>query len=380
MASTLTPSVPKTLTRLILPAFNDPLVLEQAPIPAETAAGSVLLQILSTSLSPHHRIGFAGKSFLSVPVPYAPGNSAVARVVSVGPDAVRLKPGQLVFVNGFLSARDDPEGTRVLLGLHDGGGPEGQAKLFAAWKGLWADFAIAPLENCFLLDEKVLVEDMGYSFGDIHYIERLAVAYGGVSAAQLRPGQTVIVAPATGHFSGAVAELAAQIGCKVIALSRSASKLAPLTSHHSRVTALEITGDEVKDFAALTALCPDGADAYIDISPPEATANPHHFNVSLNAVRSGAMVVFMGAMGNVTINYTALMLRSITIKAQFMYNREELVNLIKMVETGVSKLGKDAGHEVVNGGYALEDWETAVVEAEGAAKWGQQVLFVPKKD
>jgi D-arabinose 1-dehydrogenase-like Zn-dependent alcohol dehydrogenase len=234
------------------------------------------------------------------------------------------------------------------------------------------------MENCFPLNEKILVDEMRYSFGDINYIERLAVAYGGVSAAQLHASQTVIVAPATGHFSGAVAELAAQIGCSVIALSRSASKLTPLTSRHPRITGLELTGDEGKDIAAIMALCPNGADAFIDISPPEATVSPHHLAVGFKTVRSGATVVFLGAMGDVKVNYVGLMGRSITIKGQFMYSREELVRLVKMVETGVVKLGKDAGHELVNGGYPLEDWETAIAEAEGAVNWGQQVVFLPK--
>ncbi|KAH6891526.1 hypothetical protein B0T10DRAFT_402453, partial [Thelonectria olida] len=380
MASSSTTSIPQTMTSLVLPAFNQPLVFEKTPIPPETAPGSVLVQILSTALRPHHRLGFTRKSFLSFPIPYTPGNSGIARVISVGPDAASLKPGQLVFVNGFLAARDDPEGTQVLLGLHDGGGPEGQAKLFAAWKGLWRDIGIVPMENCLALNEKILVDDMGYSFGDLNYIERLSVAYGGVSAAQLHAGQTVIVAPATGHFSGAVAELAAQIGCSVIALSRSASKLIPLTSRHPRITGLELTGDEGNDIAAIMALCPSGADAFIDVSPPEATASPHHLAVGVKAVRSGATVVFLGAMGDVKVSYVGLMARSITLKGQFMYSRAELARLTKMIETGVVKLGEDAGHELVNGGYPLEDWEAAVAEAEGAVKWGQQVVFLPKKN
>ncbi|KAM5344239.1 hypothetical protein ACJ41O_012776 [Fusarium nematophilum] len=369
--------VPETTTSLILPAFNQPLLLEKTPTPTTTSPGSVLVRILTTSIRPHNRLGFMGKGFLSFPIPYSPGNVAIGRVLSVGPDVVALQPNQLVFVDCLLRARDDPEGTQALLGLYDGGGSAKPAKLFEAWKGLWRDVATVPAENCLMLNEAVLRDEMGYSFSDLNYIERLGVAYGGISAAKLRPGETVIAAPATGHFSGAVAELAAQMGCRVIALTRSAPKLAPLTSVYPRIIPLELTGDAEKDTAALRALCPNGADAFIDTSPSEATASPHHLPICINTLRSGGRVVFLGAMLDVTVNYIGLMARNITLKGQFMCSRSELASLIKMIETGVVKLGKDAGHEVVDGGFAMEDWEKAIDVAEKSTGWGQQVLFKP---
>ncbi|KAH0422504.1 hypothetical protein CcaCcLH18_12763 [Colletotrichum camelliae] len=370
-------TIPETTTALVLPVFNEPLNLEKTPTPKTTPVGSVLVRVLSTSVRPHNRAGFSGKSPLSLPVPYNPGDSGVGRVIAVGPDAVAIKPGQLVYLNGFYLARDDPEGTRVLTGLHNGFGDPGQAKLFEQLGGLWRDVATVPLENAIPLNEKLLVDELGYSFGELNYIQRLSVAYGGVSAADLRAGETVIVAPATGHFSGAVAEIAAQIGCKVIALSRSASKLEPLTSRHPRIAALELSGDEKKDVAAIRALAPGGVDAYIDVSPPPATASPHHLTASLASLRPFGRAVFLGMMFDVKVNYMSLMARNITIKGQHMYTRPGLVSLVKMVETGVIKLGKDAGHEIVERGFSLEEWEEAITVAEKATSWGQQVLLYP---
>ncbi|KAK2042688.1 zinc-binding dehydrogenase [Colletotrichum somersetense] len=371
------PAIPETTTALVLPAFNEPLNLEKTPTPKAAPAGLVLVRVLSTSVRPHNRAGFSGKSPLSLPVPYNPGDSGVGRVLAVGPDAVAVKPGQLVYLNGFYLARDDPEGTRVLAGLHDGFGDPGQAKLFRQLGGLWRDVAAVPLENAVPLDEGRLVGGLGYSFGDLNYIQRLSVAYGGVSAAGLRAGETVVVAPATGHFSGAVAEIAAQIGCKVVALSRSASKLEPLASRHPRIAALELSGDEKKDVAAISALAPGGADAYIDVSPPPATASPHHLAVSLASLRPFGRAVLLGMMFDVKVNYMSLMARNITIKGQHMYTRAELVSLVKMVEAGVIKLGKDAGHEIVDRGFSMEEWEEAIAVAEKATGWGQQVLIYP---
>ncbi len=69
-----------------------------------------------------------------MPLPLTIGSSAVARVHSVGPDATLLKEGQLVLVDSFIKARDDP-GTQFLFGLHEGG-TEGSRKLMGE---VWRD-------------------------------------------------------------------------------------------------------------------------------------------------------------------------------------------------------------------------------------------------
>ena len=303
----------------------------------------------------------------------------MARILAVGSDAVTLEPGKLVWVNGFIAAWDDPEGTQMLLGLTNGGGGK-MGTLFDAWAGVWTDVASLPLENCVSRNEELLCTKLGYSFVDLEYIERLAVANWGCRAADIRPGETVVVSPSTGHYSGAVAELAAQVGCRVIALSRSVTKLQPLTSRHPRITALELKGDANTDSSAICALLPavsNGADALIDVSPPQATASPSHLNAGLNALRPGGRAVLPGTMGDVSINYASLMMRNINIKGQWMYPRAWLMDLIQAIEAGVVRLGRDAGHEVVDGGFAFEDWEKATCVAEEAAQWGRQTLFLP---
>lgn len=373
-------SIPATTRALVLPTFNQPLSLEKTETPTSMPTGSALVKILATTIRPHNREGFESKGFLTFPLPFAPGNSGVGRVLTAGDDAASLKPGQLVWVNGFVTSRDDPQNTQVLLGLHDNHGEPKSGRLFASWKGLWRDVAVMPLENCIPLNEDVLVGKMGYSFGDLEYIERLAVAHGGISAANLRAGETVVVAPATGHYSGATAELAAEMGCRVIALTRSAERLKPLASRYpNNIISIEMTGDVEADTAAVRAVLPRavGADAFIDVSPPNAGPSPPHFTVGMNVLRPYSRVILLGALPSVSISYWTTMVRCISIRGQWMYKREEAEHLVKMIEAGVVKLGKDAGHELVGGGFALEDWEEAIAAAEKATQWGRQVLFMP---
>jgi threonine dehydrogenase-like Zn-dependent dehydrogenase len=369
-------SIPETSTRLVLPDFNHPLTLTTSPV-SPPGLGTVLVRILSTSIRPHHRAGFAGKSPLSLPTPYTPGFTAIARVLAAGPDAAVLAPGQLVYVDALLRARDDPAGTQVLLGLHQGFS-EAERRLFGCWQGTWGDVVAVPMESCVALREE-LAKQAGYSFGDLMHIERLAVANGGIQAANLHPGETVIIAPATGHYSGAAAELAAQLGCNVIAVTRSATKLDRLASlYPTRITVVELTGDTATDTAAIRTACPPGsggADALIDVTPGTATGSSGHLNAALDALRSEARVAMIGSLGDFTINYASLLFRNINVRFKFMYTHGELLTLIRQIESGIVKLGEAAGHQVQT--FKMDDWDAATLAAEGAVEWGRQVVFAP---
>ncbi|KFA63820.1 hypothetical protein S40285_07772 [Stachybotrys chlorohalonatus IBT 40285] len=377
--------IPEHATGLVLKAYKEPLVFEKFPLPRSAPTGTALVQTLVVGIRPHCREHFAGNGFLKFNLPFISGNSCVARVISAGPDAVALRPGQLVFVHGFGVARDDPVNTQTLLGLHRGNGltAEGAERagvLFDQWPGYWRDFCSVPLENCIALDEKRLVDELGYTFDDLMYIDRLLVAYGSVNAAKLMAGETVVVAPATGHFSGAVVEVAAQIGCRVIALTRSAKKLEPLSSRHANIVVVEVTGDRAADVAAIRSHLPSlklGADAYIDVSPPQATGNSQHFDMGLEVLRPGARAVLTGALFTATIPYFSLLLRNITLVGKWMYTWEEAERVARMVEAGVFKLGKQAGHDSGSRGFKFEDWEEGLLEAEKAVEWGRHVVFKP---
>ena len=377
------PSIPKTSTALVFKAFNEPLILEKTSPPTSAPAGAALVQVLAAVIRPHYREHFAGRGFLQVPPMSIPGHACVGRILAVGPDAVSLRPGQLVFAHGFMAARDDPVNTGVLFGLHraNGQGTEQAGVLFDHWKGFWQEVNTVPLESCIALDESRLMGELYYGFDDLMYLDRLSVAYGSISSAKLIAGQVVVVAPATGHYSGAVAELAAQIGCRVIALTRNASKLKVLTSRHPNITAVELTGDRVTDVTTVRGLLPPtnnaGADAFIDVSPPQATGNSHHFDIGLEVLRPGARALLTGALQTVTIPYFNLMCRNITIIGKWMFTRHEMVAVARMVEAGVVKLGKQAGHEHVGGGFKFEEWERALVVAEDTLEWGRDVMFMP---
>ncbi len=166
--------------------------------------GTAVVQIIAAGIGPGHGYlvthDVPGFSF---PVPSVYGSNAVDRVVSVGSDSVSIKEGQLVTVDPFATARDDPN-VEIIVGLMDSG--ENKAKTFASDTWLddcWQTHAVVPLENAVPLDEEVLVGKHGYDIEELTVIVRLSVAYGAISNVDIKAGEIVIVGPATGQFGGA---------------------------------------------------------------------------------------------------------------------------------------------------------------------------------
>lgn len=348
--------------------------IESRPVP-QAAPGQAVVQVLAATITPNSAFSLTVPipSF-SFPTPSTYGSSAIGRIVSVGHDAVTLQPGQLVLVDSDVTSRDDPDG-EFLLGLMDGGTEKSRKLAEGAWRdGCWANHVVVPLENATPLDEDVLVRQQGHSIPELMYLPRHAVPYGGVSAIDVKAGETVLVGPATGHFGGAAVEVAAARGARVVAFGRNRDVLARIRAAVPRAETVVLTGDADADAAALRAFGP--ADAYVDFTPFQAT-NPTHIGAAIRALRRRGRVVLMGGVpSEISIPYWYIMVNSIDIKGRWMYSRGELRELIKMVETGVLKIGKPAGHEVV-GEFPLEDYEKALELATKSSAWGQQVVFVP---
>jgi hypothetical protein len=81
-------------------------------------------------------------------------------------------------------------------------------------------------------------------------------------------------------------------------------------------------------------------------------------------------------MGDVSISYLDLMLRSLRLYGRYMYERNHTVRLIKMVEAGLLPLGEKVGVSVV-GTFNLTQIYDALELAEKEPGWGRQVLLLP---
>lgn len=356
-------SLPATHRALVCCEIGKPLTIESRPVP-EILPGSVIVRVLATTIeAAFDRLITGGIPGLTVPTPLVPGSRAIGRVAAIGPDTTTLKVGQLVVVEPFVRGRDNPN-VQILWGLGVfGGDPAAIALAEGAWRdGVSAEYARTPLENTHALNEKLLLGNpadggLGYTLADLTYIVRCAVPYGGFRGINLQAGETVIVAPATGAYSSAAVEVAIAMGAKVIAVGRNLSKLQKVAAISPRVSIYEMKNDPAIDIQALRAF--GTIDAFLDLSPHIANETTH-VGSCIMAVRPYGRISLMGVLSkNIDVPYGMAVLNNLTIRGQYMYEREDIVNLIKLVESGVLKLGKEAGHEVV-GRYGLDQFGEAI--------------------
>ena len=161
------------------------------------------------------------------------------------------------------------------------------------------------------------------------------------------------------------------MGARVIAMSRNLDGLQRIAKNNPRVHIVQTKGDVEEDAKALQQF--GTIDAYIDISPP---VNTTHVRSCLMALKQYGRASLMGVIQNdLPISYSTMVMKSLTIRGQHMYEREDVRGIIKLAESGLLKLGKSAGVDFI-GEFPLEEWEQAFNLAADNNKAGKGVLFV----
>ena len=323
---------------------------------------------------------YDGSRKYAYPTPLVPGTSAIGRVAAVGPDSVLLTPGQLVFIDCVIRGRDDPAAI-FLSGISEGGSDGSRRLMAGEWRdSTYAQYVKAPLESCFALRESLLCGSpadggLGYEVQRLAYLSALLVPFGGLRDIRLEAGETVIVAPATGPFGGAAVLVALAMGVRVIAMGRDVQKLARLKVRGGRrVETVRITGDLGEEVAALKEF--GAADAFFDISPREA-AKSTHIRSAILSLRHGGRVSLMGGLQeDVAIPHKIVMRKDIRLHGKWMYSRDDIGLLVKMVEIGILGLEERDGVSIV-GTFPLDKWQEAFDMAAKNAAMGQIVLLNP---
>ena len=232
-----------------------------------------------------------------------------------------------------------------------------------------------PLETCWALNEKALCGDLGYTIPDLTQLTVQAVALGGLQGIGLKAGETIIVAPATGIYSSAAVVVADAMGANVIACGRNINALKMLEATFPRVRIVQFKGDIEEDTAQILAHGP--ADAYIELSPPAASESSH-FRSCFAALGRNARVALVGgsATKNLHVSYLETISKNLTIYGSAMYESGIVKMLIKMAESGVLKLGKNGGQEIV-GEFPLEELDKAFDTTIAKSAAGQMTVLIP---
>ena len=336
-------------------AYGEPLEITNIPDP-KPGAGELVVRMLAAPVASYAREVFNGTRPYPLLLPLVPGVGGIGVVEEVGPDATRLRPGQLVFCDATVRSRDDAVSPDVMLQGWIAPG-EGAQRMQSHFRhGAFAERMLLPLENATVLNGLDAYDPV-----KLAWLATPLVPYGGFLAANLQAGQTVAVVGATGHFGSAGVAVALAMGsARVVALGRDAGRLKMLTDlFGARVLPVVLSGEEAQDRESIKQSAGAPLDCVLDMLSPVQDFTP--VRAAILALRSGGTAVLMGGvMADIALPYREVMRRSLVVRGQYMYPRFAVAQLAGMVRAGLLDLqpfevhafGLDQANEAVE--YAAQ--------------------------
>ncbi|AUX46320.1 alcohol dehydrogenase [Sorangium cellulosum] len=342
----------------VLKAFGSPLAIETLPDPI-LGTGEVIVDVMAASVVSYANEAFSGARNYLLDLPLAPGIGAVGRVRAVGPDATRLAAGDWVACDPTVRSRDDALSPDILLQGWTAGG-EGGLRLQAHFRhGPFAERIMIPTENAVRLGAIDTADAARWCA-----LNTLLVPYGGLLAANLQAGETILISGATGNFGSAGVALALAMGAAcVIAPGRNEEALEDLTRRFGRrVRAVKLLGSEEDDRKRMLQAAPGPIDRVLDLLPPSAPAAA--VRAAAMTVRPHGTIVLMGGVAvGLELPYRHLMRNCITLRGQWMFPREAAVRLVGLIrsglvtldhwditEFGLDRVNEAVAHAAANGG------------------------------
>ncbi|KAF2651593.1 GroES-like protein [Lophiostoma macrostomum CBS 122681] len=363
---------------LLLSSFKESLQIVDLPSP-DASTGSVVVAVLATFVAPYAANVYNGTMQFNLPLPMTPGFSCVGRVHKTGADATSLKENDLVFVDPVVRGRDSADVT-FLLGHFEGLHPAGRSLMENVWRnGTLQKFVAVPLENCFRLNENRLVKELSYTHAELATLLPYAVAAGPLlETANLQAGETIVIGPAGGTYSGAAVEIALALGANVVALGRSEEKLASLRKvlgDTERLQTVVMTGEPAKDVPTLQKLLPDGADVHNNWTPTGASEAIYLNTVGAVLKRNARVVLSGGTNTTEGLPNGLVVLKDISVTGKFMYNPKTVQGLIGFVSSGLLKIGERSG--AVLRTFGLEQSLEALEVATKHGSWKDYIVVTP---
>ena len=321
----------------VLKSFGSPLVIENVPEPV-IGTGEVVVDVVSTRVLSYTNEVLSGERKYLLDLPVIPGAGCVARVRAIGPDATKLAVGDWVICDPTVRSRDDAIAPDITLQGASARG-EGGMRLQKYFRdGSFAEQMRVPTENVKRLGHISVAEATQWCA-----LGNMLVPYGGFLAANLRPGETVLVSGATGNFGSAAVAVALAMGAAcVVAPGRNESILAELVRRFGdRVRPVKLSGNEADDRERMKRAAPGPIDCVFDIMPPSVSTTV--VRAAIMTVRPYGRVVLMGGVNmlggpGLELPYNWIMRECITIHGVWMYPPDAAVRLIALVRAGLLRL------------------------------------------
>ncbi len=356
----------------VLKAFGSPLAIETVPDPV-LGTGEVIVDVVATRVLAYANEVFAGARGSLLHMPVVPGPGGIGRVRALGPDATRLAAGDWVYCDPTVRSRDDALAPDITLQGWTAGGEGGLRLQRHFHHGSFAQQMRVPTENVTPIGAIDAARAPSWCA-----MGTLLVPHGGLLAAGLSAGETVVVNGATGTFGSAGVAVALAMGAGVvIATGRNEAALAGLARRFgSRVRAVRMSGEEEADRARIQQAAPGPIDCVLDLLPP--AASPAQVRAAALTVRPQGRVVLMGGVGTLggpglELPYAWLMRNGITLRGQWMYPREAARRMVALIRSGLVDL---SGVEVTT--FALAQANEAVAHAAAHAGPFRMTVLQPQ--
>ena len=321
----------------LLKSFGSSLVIANAPDPV-LGTGEVIVDIVATRVLSYMNEVLSGERNYALDLPIIPGPGGIGRVRAIGPDATKLAVGDWVFCDPTVRSRDDAVAPDIALQGLTAAGAGGMRLQQHFRHGSFAEQMRVPTENV-----KPLGAITSEQATQWCALGTLLVPYGGFLAANLRPGESVLVSGATGNFGSAAVSVAlAMGGACVVAPGRNETILADLVRRFgARVKPVKLTGNEDDDRESMKRAASGPVDCVFDIMPPSVGTNV--VRAAVMTVRPYGRVVLMGGVGmaggpGLELPYPWIMRNCISIHGVWMYPPDAASRLIALVRSGLLRL------------------------------------------
>lgn len=321
----------------VLKSFGSPLAIEDVPAPV-LGTGEVIVDIVATRVLSYMNEVFSGERNYALDLPVIPGPGGIGRVRAIGPDATKLSVGDWVFCDPTVRSRDDVVAPDIALQGLTAAGPGGMRLQQHFRHGSYAEQMRVPTENVKKLGRITSEEASQWCA-----LGTALVPYGGFLAANLQPGETVLVSGATGNFGSAAVSVALAMGAAcVVTPGRNEKILADLVRRFgARVKPVKLTGHEDDDREAMKRAAGGPIDCVLDIMPP--SVSPQVVRAAIMTVRAYGRVVLMGGVGmaggpGLELPYPWIMRNCISIHGVWMYPPDAASRLIGLIRAGLLRL------------------------------------------
>jgi 2-desacetyl-2-hydroxyethyl bacteriochlorophyllide A dehydrogenase len=303
---------------MLLTAHGDTsgLVLGEVRTPSP-GPGDALVRVEATGVNHMDLLVRRGYPGIPVTLPHIMGGDVVGRVAALGAGATGVREGDRVVAAPVVGC-----GRCVLCS-------GGQAHLCLDWQylglhraGGYAEYAIVPVENLVPVSSAL----------DAAAVAALPVA--GLTAfhalrgvADLRDGQTLFLWGGAGTVGTLAIQIAKDLGARTIVTASSEERRA-LAVRLGAELAVDPRDPTLEE--KVRSLAPAGADVVLDSVGAET------FPRSFALVRKGGQLLICGMIGgrDVPLNIHQTYLRHLSIRGLYLGSRQELAELVDLVESG----------------------------------------------